>query len=85
MKPPETKWDGIASSSTFQAFSRRLAIENPELVQQWESLPPGSCHGVSVGLIWIGAGSGSSLSDESKYEYRNGKLYQKITARNIGN
>lgn len=79
MKPPETKWDGIASSSTFEAFSRRLAIENPELVQQWESLPPGSCHG--VGGILFGSGSGSSLSDEPKYEYRNGKLYQRIIAR----
>lgn len=75
MKPPETKWDGIASSSTFEAFSRRLAIENPESVQQWESLPPGSCHGVG-GMRFI-----PLQPDEDKYEYRNGKLYQRIIAR----
>lgn len=55
-------------------------IIDPKHWETRESIPPGACHGVGVGLIWFGAGSGSSLSDDPKYEYRNGKLYQRITA-----
>jgi len=73
MKPPETKWDSYSTLQDFAALVMKKGILNPELEKQWESLPPGSCHGTSYG--------GSFHPEEDRYEYRNGKLYQKIKAR----
>ena len=66
------------AGTNMATLAQSKGILNPKFWPSQESLPPGACHGISVGLIWFGSGSGS---DEDKYEYRNGKLYQRIIAR----